>query len=198
MPPIKRFKPNMPSRKSVDSRSTRFASESLSTTAEEQIPSGEEHHLSLLDEGEASGVEIPSSSPSLVIEPSQLGFPVESNLGHTLNHTLPSSSIVRQPWKQENKQGQGYLGWAMQTMSGLMNLQVMGLTVVALGMAYYFFIYRKRQVGAGGLEEVEAPERKSEGPKSVRSSLKFKSPTMILSEIRKNPSVKVAPTIPKK
>ena len=189
----KRFRPNMPSRKSADSRSARFASDPVSNVQEEEqqpVDTIVEETVSTEPEVESTNLETPVVAP--IIEPGQL---IQT---HEPTMTLPSSTIVRQPWKQENKQSKGYVGWAINSVSNLVSFNVM-LAVAAVGLAYYFFMYRKRGVAKQNVPEVEEQtERKSEGAKSVRSSLKFKSPTMILTEIRKNPSVKVAPSIAKK
>lgn len=192
MPAIKRFRPNMPSRKSADSRSARFAPDPVSNTAVEETQSEtteqEQVEQTLITDVivEPSAVQTPAVAP--IIEPGQLAQ-------ETI--TLPSSTIVRQPWKQENKQSKSYLGWAINSMTNLVSFNIM-LAVAAAGLAYYFFIFRKKATSKTMPEVEEQTERKSEGPKSVRSSLKFKSPTMILTEIRKNPSTKVVPTIAKK
>lgn len=190
MPAIKRFRPNMPSRKSADSRSARFAADPVSSTVVEETPQETPSDVvepTTADAVEESEVQTPIVAP--IVEPGQLAQ-------ETI--VMPSSTIVRQPWKQENKQQKSYLGWAINSMTNLVSFNVM-LAVVAAGLAYYFFIFRKRGMVSKAMPEVEEQtERKSEGPKSVRSSLKFKSPTMILTEIRKNPSTKVVPTISKK
>lgn len=193
MAPTKRFRPNMPSRKSADSRSARFASDPVSTVQEEQTTQEIPQTDDIVTEISIAETEEQQPTVAPVIEPGQLNHPTEQE-----TVVLPSSSIIRQPWKKDNKQSKSYLGWVISSATNLVSFNVM-LSVLAACLAYYFFIYRKR----GGLpknvpEVEEQTERKSEGPKSVRSSLKFKSPTMILSEIRKNPSVKVAPTISKK
>jgi len=190
MPAIKRFRPSMP-RKSADSRSTRFADPVSNTAVEETQPENEEK-VETTEQTETivePSVQTPAVAP--IIEPGQL---IQSN---TETITLPSSNIVRQPWKQENKQSKSYLGWAINSMTNLVSFNIM-LAVAAAGLAYYFFIFRKKAASKTMPEVEEQTERKSEGPKSVRSSLKFKSPTMILTEIRKNPSTKVVPTIAKK
>jgi hypothetical protein len=192
MPAIKRFRPNMPSRKSADSRSARFAADPVSSTVVDETPqeSGvsavEQENTAVENTVEPTTVQTPIVAP--IIEPGQLAQ-------ETI--TMPSSTIVRQPWKQENKQQKSYLGWVINSATNLVSFNVM-LAVVAAGLAYYFFIYRKKNSTVSMPEVEEQTERKSEGPKSVRSSLKFKSPTMILTEIRKNPSTKVVPTIAKK
>lgn len=193
MAPTKRFRPNMPSRKSADSRSARFASDPVSTVQEEQASLETVQPNDIVTESSIIETEEPQPTVAPVIEPGQLNQPVE-----TESMVLPSSNIIRQPWKKENKQSKSYLGWAINSVTNMMSFNVV-LSVLAALLAYYFFIYRKRGGSSKNVPEVEEQtERKSEGPKSVRSSLKFKSPTMILSEIRKNPSVKVAPTISKK
>ena len=194
MAPTKRFRPNMPSRKSADSRSARFASDPVSTVQDEQTPSQENSQIDdVVSEVIVPGEVSEPVSVDSIVEPGQLALDLNQE-----TVVLPSSNIIRQPWKKENKQQKSYLGWAMSSVSNMMSFNVV-LSVVAVGLAYYFFMYRKRGVPSKNVPEVEEQgERKSEGPKSVRSSLKFKSPTMILSEIRKNPSVKVAPTISKK
>jgi len=190
MPAIKRFRPNMPSRKSADSRSARFAADPVSSTVVEETP-------------QESTVDIPQQENiDPIVEPTQVQTPTVAPIiepGQLAQETItmPSSTIVRQPWKQENKQQKSYLGWAINSATNLVSFNVM-LAVVAAGLAYYFFIHRKKGSSASMPEVEEQTERKSEGPKSVRSSLKFKSPTMILTEIRKNPSTKVVPTIAKK
>jgi hypothetical protein len=184
----------MPSRKSADSRSARFASDPVSTVQDEQTPSQENSQIDdVVSEVIVPGEVSEPVSVDSIVEPGQLALDLNQE-----TVVLPSSNIIRQPWKKENKQQKSYLGWAMSSVSNMMSFNVV-LSVVAVGLAYYFFMYRKRGVPSKNVPEVEEQgERKSEGPKSVRSSLKFKSPTMILSEIRKNPSVKVAPTISKK
>jgi hypothetical protein len=193
MAPTKRFRPNMPSRKSADSRSARFASDPVSTVQEEQTSlENPQNHDVVAD---STTIETEEQQPAVapVVEPGQLTQTAEQE-----TIVLPSSNIIRQPWKKETKQAKSYLGWVINSVTNLASFNVM-LSVLAVCLAYYFFIYRKRGGSSKNLPEVEEQtERKSEGPKSVRSSLKFKSPTMILSEIRKNPSVKVAPTISKK
>lgn len=189
MPAIKRFRPNMPSRKSADARSARFASDPVAH--EEQSP----HESTTTDEvaADAAAVENSQTVPEQpvvapIVEPNQV---VQETIA------MPASTIVRQPWKQDSKQSKGYLGWAINSVSNLASFNVI-LAVTAASLMYYFFIWRKRGGSKNVPEVEEQSERKSEGPKSVRSSLKFKSPTMILGEIRKNPSVKVAPSIAKK
>jgi hypothetical protein len=186
----------MPSRKSADSRSARFASDPVSTVQDEQTPSQEntQNDIDVVSEVIVPGEVSEPASVDSIIEPGQ--SLLDTNNQETT--VLPSSNIIRQPWKKEGKQQKSYLGWVMSSVSNMMSFNVV-LSVVAAGLAYYFFMYRKRGAPSKNVPEVEEQgERKSEGPKSVRSSLKFKSPTMILSEIRKNPSVKVAPTISKK
>lgn len=195
MAPTKRFRPNMPSRKSADSRSARFASDPVSTVQEEQTSLENPQIADVVADSTTIETEEQQQQPTVapVVEPGQLIQPSE-----TETIVLPSSNIIRQPWKKETKQAKSYLGWVINSVTNLASFNVM-LSVLAACLAYYFFIYRKRGGPSKNLPEVEEQsERKSEGPKSVRSSLKFKSPTMILSEIRKNPSVKVAPTISKK
>lgn len=192
MPAIKRFRPNMPSRKSADSRSARFAPDPVSNTVVEETQQETEQtqdEQTVVTDAivePSTATQAPTVAP--IIEPGQLAQ-------ETI--TLPSSTIVRQPWKQENKQSKSYLGWAINSMTNLVSFNIM-LAVAAAGLAYYFFVFRKKATSKTMPEVEEQTERKSEGPKSVRSSLKFKSPTMILTEIRKNPSTKVVPTIAKK
>jgi hypothetical protein len=101
MPAIKRFRPNMPQRKSADSRSARFAADPISEVQDEQqvqtqvqddpIESiGTESSQSEIDH--SASIIAPSVAP--IMEPGQLMDSKDTVV------TMPSSTIIRQHWKQ--------------------------------------------------------------------------------------------------
>lgn len=210
----KHFRPNMPSKRSSDPvRVARFAQNPVETIneqiegagvfGEDSINSLEEPAIETIADLAKGPVESDSRSTT-VIEPEISTGGTAKN--ETPSSNIPVSNIIRRPWREESsakKKSKSYLRTAFDLFGAVTSTN--GMLIILLLISVYWFFLRGRffqkNNTSGNIsvqEQTDGGAVTSEGPRSLKSSLRFKSPTMILGEIRKNPSIKVAPFVNKK